>query len=52
MFIYKITNMINGKVYIGQTIMTIQKRYEKHCHSNDLEEEAKVQVVFSGSTHK
>jgi len=35
MYIYKITNLLNGKVYIGQTIMTIQKRYQKHCNSHN-----------------
>jgi group I intron endonuclease len=36
MFIYKITNKINGKVYVGQTIQTIQERWHGHCatHSN------------------
>ena len=29
-FIYKITNKINGKVYIGQTIMPIKNRMYKH----------------------
>jgi len=28
--IYKIKNLINGKVYIGQTILTPHKRYLKH----------------------
>jgi group I intron endonuclease len=28
--IYKITNLINGKFYIGQTIMTLSKRWSKH----------------------
>lgn len=36
MIIYKITNNINGKVYIGQTIYTLAKRWAGHCssHSN------------------
>ena len=29
-FIYKITNKINGKIYIGQTIMPIKNRMYKH----------------------
>lgn len=29
--IYKITNKINGKVYIGQTIHSIEYRFSKHC---------------------
>ena len=29
-YIYKITNNINGKVYIGQTIGTIEKRFNEH----------------------
>lgn len=34
-FIYKITNNINGKVYIGQTIKTIKKRWQQHiCNSS------------------
>ena len=28
--IYKITNIINGKVYIGQTIRLLQERFERH----------------------
>ena len=29
--IYKITNNINQKVYIGQTIKPIEKRFKEHC---------------------
>jgi len=30
MIIYKITNLINNKVYIGQTIGTLEKRWKRH----------------------
>ena len=33
-YIYKITNKINGKVYIGQTIQTIKRRFSRHCLPN------------------
>lgn len=29
-YIYKITNKINGKIYIGQTIVTISRRWSQH----------------------
>lgn len=32
MFIYKITNDTNGKVYIGQTIRPIQQRFQRHVN--------------------
>lgn len=32
MFIYKITNTINGKIYIGQSIRPIQKRFKRHIN--------------------
>lgn len=31
MIIYKITNRVNGKVYIGQTKNSLQWRWRKHC---------------------
>jgi group I intron endonuclease len=31
MLIYKITNIINGKVYIGQTSLSIEERWATHC---------------------
>lgn len=30
MYIYKITNLLNGKVYIGQTRRTVEQRYKEH----------------------
>jgi group I intron endonuclease len=31
MIIYKITNKVNGKVYIGQTIRSLNTRFKEHC---------------------
>lgn len=31
--IYKITNKINNKIYIGQTTCTIKERFQKHCQN-------------------
>ena len=33
--IYKITNRINGKVYIGQTRMSLNVRWWHHCNRKD-----------------
>ena len=30
-FIYKITNNVNGKSYIGQTIQSVKERFYQHC---------------------
>lgn len=32
--IYKITNTLNGKVYIGQTETTVARRWTRHCARN------------------
>ena len=31
-YIYKITNDINQKIYIGKTEYSIEKRFQEHCH--------------------
>lgn len=33
-YIYKITNDINGKIYIGKTINTITDRWAEHCNES------------------
>ena len=30
-YIYQITNQINGKIYIGKTEFSIEKRWQEHC---------------------
>lgn len=34
-YIYKITNKVNGKVYIGQTRYTVEFRWRQHQHKKD-----------------
>ena len=36
-FIYKITNSINNKSYIGKTNRTIQQRFQEHCRASQKE---------------
>ena len=30
-YIYKITNSLNGKIYIGKTMKTVAERWQEHC---------------------
>ena len=30
-YVYKITNNVNGKIYIGETIRSIERRFKDHC---------------------
>ena len=39
-YIYKITNTINNKVYIGKTEKTIKERFCEHCREYQKESEA------------
>lgn len=36
-FIYKITNRVNGKVYIGQTRFTVEHRFKQHYKNFNIE---------------
>ena len=35
MLIYKVTNKLNGKVYIGQTIRPLNVRWRQHCNPSN-----------------
>lgn len=41
MLIYKITNRVNGKVYIGQTSLTLEKRWVTHVSKAKRRDELK-----------
>lgn len=32
-YLYKITNILNGRIYYGKTSRTIEKRFQGHCRS-------------------
>ena len=36
-YIYKITNDINGKIYIGKTLLTVEERFKQHYHDSQRE---------------
>lgn len=40
-YIYKITNRINNKCYIGKTLKTIDKRWKEHCSDYKKRKEEK-----------
>lgn len=42
--IYKITNLINGKIYIGQSI-NIERRFSEHCHKNEILIDKEIQKI-------
>lgn len=44
--IYKITNLINGKQYVGKTSFTLEKRFQEHC-KDALKEIEKHRPLYS-----
>ncbi|MGL5710443.1 MAG: GIY-YIG nuclease family protein [Cetobacterium sp.] len=44
MYIYKITNLINNKIYIGLTTKTIEERFKNHIYSHKLERHSHIKL--------
>jgi group I intron endonuclease len=36
MLVYLITNQLNGKQYVGQTVQSLEKRWKRHCWESTL----------------
>ena len=45
-FIYKVTNDINEKVYIGQTAFSIEERFAEHCKDR-FQEKSKHRPLYN-----
>ena len=48
MTIYQITNTVNGKIYIGKTIRTIEERFQRHTYNAN----AKIQTHLYNAMRK
>jgi len=48
MYIYQITNTVNGKIYIGKTTKTIEERFQRHAYNAN----AKSQTYLHNAIRK
>ena len=51
-FIYKITNKVNGKIYIGQTMRTISVRWSEHVRDSGVNPNVKPCCNYVSILHK
>lgn len=51
MCIYKITNKINNKVYIGQTTKTVEERWKRHSIEKQINRRKEI-IVEDLDAHK
>ena len=52
MIIYKITNKINNKVYIGLTTQTVETRWKQHIQTAFSENHPDSQTIFKKAIRK
>lgn len=45
--IYKITNDINPKIYVGQTSKSLQERFDRHCAEGKWKNTKKMPIIFA-----
>lgn len=50
--IYKITNIKNGKIYIGQTKYSVESRFSKHCSNSRSSKESYKRLYLYKSINK
>lgn len=46
-YIYKITNNINGKIYVGKTEFCVEKRFKEHCNDSKRRKNEKRPLYFA-----
>lgn len=49
MFIYKITNTVNNKIYVGKTTQTIEQRFKEH--KKNVKADTKQSKLYSAMKH-
>lgn len=47
MVIYKITNLINSKCYIGQTTVSVEKRWKRHCWASEYKKNMPIALAIA-----
>ena len=47
MIIYKITNNINEKLYIGQTTVSVCKRWQRHCWASEYKKNMPISLAIA-----
>lgn len=50
--IYKITNKINGKIYIGQTTKTLKERFNAHCWGVSMNDQYHFNMAIKSAIRK
>lgn len=47
MIIYKITNNVNNKLYIGQTTVSLQQRWQRHCWASESKKNMPISLAIA-----